>query len=183
VPLVQAGDYSHEPAELWFHHCGATMNTLLDLDSPELNDEVRKRLSAILRDYACPPTSEGWRMLLFILLSSQKHSQFQAMKGQLSGIKNHGALLSMVHLMHKRPELKQIDAANEVANDKTLHKHPVKSKTLQNQFAKLRDRDSSEVQLTPTRASKRFEALWNALNIAATQLEQSYTGEPYYDAK
>jgi hypothetical protein len=159
------------------------MSTLLDLDSPELIDEVRKRLSDILREYACTPTPEGWRMLALILLVSQKHSKFQPMKRQLSGTRNRGALLSMVHLMHKSPSLKQIEAANEVAKDEELHKHPVKAKTLQNQFAKLRDKNSDDVQLRPTRASKRYEALWNALNSAATQLEQSYTGEPYYVEK
>jgi hypothetical protein len=160
------------------------MNELLDLDSPNLVDEVTKRLSKILRDYACEPTPEGWRMLAFILLVSQKHSEFQAVKGQLSGTKNLGALLSMVHLMHKDPSLKPIKAAKMVAKDKKLHNYPVRAKTLQNQFAKLRDKNSAEIQqLMPTVAWKRYEALWNALNSAATHLERSYTGEPYYDAK
>src|ERR1700730_6198036 len=108
------------------------MNGLLDLDSPELVDEVTKRLSDILREYACEPTPEGWRMLAFILLVSQKHSKFQSMKRQLSGTKNRGALLSMVDIMQKSPRLKSIKAAKKVAKDENLHKYPVKAKTLQN---------------------------------------------------
>jgi hypothetical protein len=157
------------------------MNELLDLDSPELVREVTKRLSGILRNNACKPIPEGWRMLAFLLLVSQKNSPFQPMKGQLSGTRNRGALLSMIHLMQKNPELKPIQAAEIVANDNELHKYPVKAKTLQNQFAKLRDKNSPVVQLRPTRASKRYEALFNALNTAAAHLEDSYSGdEPFY---
>jgi hypothetical protein len=157
------------------------MSTLLDLDSPELTDEVRERLRKILREYACPPTHEGWRMLALILLTRQKNSEFQPMKDQLSGTKNYGALLSMVQLMRKKPGLSAVDAANEVANDPRIRRHNVRSKTLQNQFAKWRDKRSSELQLKPMPAWQRYEALWNALTSAGLKLEESYQDEPYYE--
>jgi hypothetical protein len=155
------------------------MSTLLDLDSPELTDQVRKRLSTILHDYACPPTHEGWRQLALLLLV-QHTSEFRSEKAQLTGTKNYGALLWMKKLICEKPEMKEVTAANEVAKrlnaDKT-RKHKVMSKTLQNQFAKWKDNESSEV----ARTLKRYEALWNALMKAAIQLEQrSYEDEPHY---
>jgi hypothetical protein len=157
------------------------MSTLLDYDSPELTDEVRKRLGTILHDYACPPAHEGWRQLVLMLLL-QHTFNFQPMKGQLSGTKSYGALLWMDMLMREKPEMKVIDAAKAVAKrlnaDKT-RKRKVTSKTLQNQFAEWKDNESSKL----ARALKRYEALWNALMKAAIQLEQSYEDEPYYDVK
>jgi hypothetical protein len=159
------------------------MSTLLDLDDPKLTDEVRRRLRSILRDYACRPTSEGWRKLALMLLS-QQHSGLQSMKEQLSGTKNYGALLWMHMLLRDKPEMKAVTAANTVAKQLNADKkrsRKVRSKTLQNQFAKLKDRESSELQLKPLPALQRYEALWNALTSAAIQLEQSYEDEPHYD--
>lgn len=156
------------------------MSTLLDLDSPELTDEVRERLRTILQNYACAPTHEGWRKLALILLL-QHISEFQPMKRQLSGTKNYGALLAMASLMRETSGLDVVHAAKKVATHKKWRQHDVESKTLQNQFAKFRDKHSSDVQLRPMRAWQRYEALWNALTSAALKLEQNYQDEPYYD--
>jgi hypothetical protein len=154
------------------------MSTLLNLDSPNLTDEVLKRSSTILHDYACPPTDEGWRKLALMLLL-ERNSQFRAEKGQLSGTKNYGALLWMDMLMREKPEMKVVNAANTVAkrlNADKRRKRKAVSKTLQNQFAKWKGKESSDL----TRALKRYEALWNALINAAIQLEQIYVDEPNY---
>jgi hypothetical protein len=162
------------------------MNTQLDLNSHELTDEVRKRLRTTLRDYACRPTPEGWRKLALMLLS-QHHLMFQPQKGQISGAKNYGAVLWMEKLMREKPGLSSITAANTVAkwlNADKKRKRKVRSKKLQNQFAELRDKKSSELRLKPSLAWQRYKALWSALQSAAVQLEESCEDEPdepYYD--